>query len=296
MVETTAYNLEMRLQRIDEKISILVADHPSLLEEASLDLQDEKAVTVQCLRICERASAYIKSLQDGQPTLQNDATENSAEPSAGHVLNQFEAQILTQETLNKSRDSLVETIGRLRERLASVVTNGGPDRQTDMLRLQEEINISKQCLQVCKEASDQVSSQKIHVIGDVTADEDSDGVVVTTLADLFKVGNVDSKGRSALLVGSMTGDELIQLSKDRLELAKYRYGNRFDALGSNLAGAQLDPAAATSSTHETRKMDTSAMRSNKAKEDRKLGGPGTTHDKPSSNEVRRRKAEGEDRP
>jgi hypothetical protein len=268
MIKDTSYNLEIRLQRIDEKIMSVAADHPTLLKDASIDLQDEKAVTVQCLHICERASSCIESLQDGQPVLQTEAPQQSA----GYVLNQFEAQLLTQKSLNESRDSLLETISRIRERLDSIASNGAPDRESEMLRLQDEINISKQCLEVCKRASNQVSSQKIHIIGEVIADDDCDQVVVTTLADLFNVGKVKAMRRSAQLVGSMQADVLRDVSKDR-------YASRFGALGGCVETAQLDTAAVSPSTFETR-------------QDEKLAGHETTHDRPSSNEVRKRRAGG----
>ena len=283
MIKDTVYNLEMRLQRIDEKITSVAADRPTLLEDSSIDLQDEKAVTVQCIRICESASSYIKSLQDEQPTLQREAPQRGA----GYVLNQFEAQLLTQKSLNENRDNLLETIGRLRERLDSITSNGGPDDESETVRLQEEINISKQCLEVCKQASHQVSSQKIHIIGEVIADEDCDQVVVTSIADLFNVGKVKAMSRSAQLVGSMQPDVLRDISKDR-------YGSRFGALCNSLETVQLDTAAASPSTFETRKADGSRMKSNQAKEDENLAGPETTYDRPSPNEVRRRKAGGED--
>jgi hypothetical protein len=283
MIKDTAYNLEMRLQRIDEKITAVGADHPTLLEDSSIDLQDEKAVTVQCLRICERASSFIKSLQDGQPVLQRETPQRSAE----YVLGQFEAQLLTQKSLNENRDNLLETIGRLRERLESIISNGNPAGESETLRLQEEINFLKQCLEVCKQASNQVSSQKIHIIGEVIGDEDCDQVVVTTLADLFNVGKVKAKSRSAQLVGSMPADVLKAMSKDR-------YGSRFGALGGSLETAQLAAAAASPSTFETRKADRSLTRLNQAKEDGELAGPETAFDRPSPNEVRRRRAGDED--
>ena len=283
MIKDTAYNLEIHLQRIDEKITSVAADRPTLSADSSIDLQDEKAVTVQCLRICERASSYIKSLQDGQPALQRGVPQQSA----GYVLDQFEAQLLTQKSLNENRDNLLETIGRLRERLASITFNGGPDCESETLRLQEEISFSKQCLEVCKQASNQVSSQKIHIIGEVIADEDCDQLVVTALADLFHVGLVKATNRSAQLVGSMPADVLRDVSRDR-------YSSRFGALGDSVETAQLDTAAASPSTFETRKDDRSLMKSNQAKEDGKLAGPETTCDRPSPNEVRRRRAGGED--
>jgi hypothetical protein len=282
MIKDTVYNLEMRLQRIDERLTSVAADRPTPLKDSSIDLQDEKAVTVQCLRICESASSYIKSLQDEQPALQREAPQQSPE----YVLNRFEAQILTQKSLNENRDNLLETIGRLRERLDTITFNGDPEGESETLRLQEEINFSKQCLEVCKQASSQVSSQKIHIIGEVIADEDCDQVVVTTLADLFNVGKVQAASRSAQLVGSMEADVLRAISKDR-------YGSRFGAPGDSLQTARLETAAAPPSTSETRKADRSPVKSNQAKEDGKSAGPETTYDRPSPNEVRRR-AGGED--
>jgi hypothetical protein len=273
----------MRLQRIDEKISSIAVDRPTLLEDLSIDLQDEKAVTEQCLRICERASSYISLLQDEQPALQREAPQQDA----GYVMNQFEAQLLTQNSLRENRDNLLETIGRLRERLESITSNTAPGDRSETLRLHEELNFSKQCLEVCKEAANQVSSQKIHIIGDVTADGDCDQVVVTTLADLFNVGKVKATGKSSQLIGSMQGDVLRDISKDR-------YGSRFGALGSSLDTIQLDSAAASPPTFDPRKADKSPMKSNQAKEDGKLAGPETTYNRPSSNEVRRRTAGGED--
>jgi hypothetical protein len=283
MIKDTAYNLEIRLQRIDEKITSVAADRPTLLEDSNIDLQDEKAVTIQCLRICERASSYITSLQDEQPALQRETPQQGA----GYVLNQFEAQLLTQKSLNENRDNLLETISRLRERLDFITSNGAPDGGSETVLLQEEINFLKQCLEVCKQASNQVSSQKIHIIGEVTADEDCDQVVVTTLADLFNVGKVKAMSRSAQLVGSMQADVLRDISKDR-------YGSRFCALGGRFETSQLDTTAASPSTFETRKADKSPMKSNQATEDGKLAGPETTYDRPSPNEMRRRRAEGED--
>ncbi|RFU33166.1 hypothetical protein B7463_g3164, partial [Scytalidium lignicola] len=154
MVKDTAYNFDIRLQRIDEKMASLAVHRPTLLKDTSIDLQDEKAVTVQCLQICERASSYIQSLQNQQLILQREAHQRSA----GYLLNQFEAQVLMQKVLHENRDNFVETIGRLQECLDSVTSNhGGPSRESEMLLLHEEIDISKQCLEVYKEANPNIT-------------------------------------------------------------------------------------------------------------------------------------------
>jgi hypothetical protein len=107
-----------------------------------------------------------------------------------------EAQLLTPKSLNENRDYLIETIGRLQERLDSMTG--------ETFRLQEELNVSKHCLEVCKHR---------------------DQIVVTAIADLFHVGKVRATSRSARLVGSMPLDMLRDMSKDR-------YGSRFGALGT----------------------------------------------------------------
>ena len=108
--------------------------------------------------------------------------------------------------------------------------------------LEDEREVTNQCLRICEDArsyidslSDQesslledevaseVSRQKVYRIGEVIADDNSDQVVVTTLADLFDVKKALSKGHSAQLVGSMTGEEL------RL-LAEKRHSSRFGAV------------------------------------------------------------------
>jgi hypothetical protein len=167
----------------------------------------EKAVIEQCLQVCELASSHTNSLQNGQLALQKESP---------------------------------------RERLNSSNPNGGPDHEK--LWLEEDIRILKQSLEVWKQVSHQLSTRKIHIIEEVTANEGgSIQIVVTTDADLFRVGKVVAKSGSAQLVGSIQADVL-------QDLLKHRYG------GSNLAAARLNTAAASS----------------QAKEDGNLAGPETT--------------------
>jgi hypothetical protein len=73
--------------------------------------------------------------------------------------------------------------------------------------------------------ANEVSRQTIYRIGEAIAEDDSDQVVVTTLADLFDIKKVLSKNNSAQLVGSVTSEDL-QL------LTEKRYGSRFGTVAS----------------------------------------------------------------
>lgn len=217
MVQDTAYNLQLHLQRIDEKMARFTNEEINC-SEANIDLKDERAVIEQCLRICDDAKSYLESLTNRESSLLEGASKDASED---YIQGCFEAQLLTRRALNENRDSFADIIGRLQERLRSQVLNGEPRNSNERLQLQEDIDISKQCLEVCKVASE-VSHQKIYRVGEVTADGDSDQVVVNTMSDLFDVKKAQSKGNAAQLVGSMTGESLQHLAKERYNTNRFR--------------------------------------------------------------------------
>lgn len=227
MIEDTTYNLNLRLQRIDDKIALLpqkTADS----SDTSIDLNNERAVTERCLSICENARSYLGSLTDQEPLSQPKSPQD-------YPMDQqetFEAQRLTRQLLGQNRDSIAEMVGRLRERLESIPPDGNPANGHERTRLQQELNLSKQCLEICKMASVEVTRQKCHTIGEAIADGDSDQVLVTTFADLFNIGKAESRGKSAQLIGSMRDETLQRISDGR-------YGSRFGALPSTESGAPL---------------------------------------------------------
>ncbi|KAL0930045.1 uncharacterized protein CTRU02_214865 [Colletotrichum truncatum] len=218
MVQDTIYNLNLRLQRIDEKIANL--SQKSVNDaDTTFDLNDERAVTERCLRICEDAEAFLESLTDQKPLL---GTESLSEDAKDQI-DSFDAPQLTRQVLNQNRDSIAEMVGRLRERLDSLPQDGKTGNDHERTRLKQELDVFKSCLEVCRVASNEVALQKKHTVGEAIADGDSDQVVVTTMADLFNVKKAESKGRSAQLIGSMSDESLQQVSERR-------YTSRFGAL------------------------------------------------------------------
>lgn len=133
-----------------------------------------------------------------------------------------EAPLLTQKSLKKNRDNLMEWTGLLQERLDSMISNRDPGREGEPLRLQEEFTSLKKCLEVCNKVSNLLSNRELNIGGDVIADRDCDQIVVTALADLFHPRMVGATSRSAQLVGSVPADVL-------LDLSKRRYSSRFGA-------------------------------------------------------------------
>ena len=221
MIKDTDYNLKLQQQRIDEKINQFRSDTIAT-SSTSINLEDERKVTEQCLGICEDARSYIDSLLDRESPLLQDA---SLSASKGPT---FEAQLKTRQALDGNQDKLAEAINHLRRRLDSLVhsVQNDLDTEDERQRLLLDINTSKQCLDICKLASE-VSRQKVYDIEEVIASADSRAIIVTNLADVFDTKNALSKGKSAQQsVGSIT-DERLRL------LAEERYSSRFGALVDN---------------------------------------------------------------
>ncbi|KAJ5283468.1 hypothetical protein N7497_003755 [Penicillium chrysogenum] len=268
MIQDTVYNLEVHLQRIDEKMARFAPDN-SKTSDLTVDLKDEKEMTKQCIRICEDARSYIESLTHQESSLLQEAPQNADEDV---IQKSFEAQLLTRQALVRNQESFADITGHLRKRLESLVLNRDPT--DDRLRLQDDINISKQCLEICNLASN-ASCQKIYRIGEVVADGDSDQVVVTTLADLFDIKKAISRDSSAQLVGSMTEEAL-------RHLVEKRYSSRFGALAHDFDTAE----AGSTSSPQTRK--SSKAFSARAGHHEQSPEPKSRHNRPSSNEMRKR--------
>jgi hypothetical protein len=270
MIQDTVYNLEVHLQRIDEKMARFAPDD-SKTSDLTVDLKDEKEVTKQCIRICEDARSYIESLTHQESSLLQEAPQNADEDV---IQKSFEAQLLTRQALVRNQESFADITGHLRKRLESLVLNRDSTDDNERLRLQDDINISKQCLEICNLASN-ASCQKIYRIGEVVADGDSDQVVVTTLADLFDIKKAISRDSSAQLVGSMTEEAL-------RHLVEKRYSSRFGALAHDFDTAE----AGSTSSPQTRK--SSKAFSARAGHHEQSPEPKSRHNRPSSNEMRKR--------
>ncbi|EXJ76645.1 uncharacterized protein A1O5_01153 [Cladophialophora psammophila CBS 110553] len=275
MIQDTAYNLELHLRRIDEKMTRLNIENTST-SGVSIDLEDEREVTKQCLRICEDARSYIESLSDRESSLLPEMPPNAVEE------NSFEAQVRTRQALDDNRDSFAETITYLRKRLDLLIRDGDDsEKDNERSQLQADINISKQCLDVCKMASE-VSRQKVYRIGEVIAKGNSDQVVVTTLADLFDIRKALSKDSSAQLVGSMAEENLRILTEKR-------YSSRFGTLAGYSNPAE---AGTTSSPAAFEAQKSKYAFAPQTGNQEQTPGLRARQDRPSPNEMRKRPTDG----
>jgi hypothetical protein len=237
----------------------------------SVDLKDEREVTKQCLLICEDARSYIESLSNRESSLLQPGPQDTDEE------NSFEARLRTRQALDENMGNFAATIGHIQKRLNALVMNEGPGNDDERLKLEADLDTSKQCLDVCKVASE-ISRQKIFRIGEVVADGDSDQVVVTTLADLFDIKRAQSTGNSAQLVGSMDAETL-------RDVTEKRYGSRFAAVDGDSSHAEAGASSSPSAFKVQKSKNAIPPQSGGRGQS---PGPKTKQDKPSPNEMRKR--------
>ncbi|ETN40282.1 uncharacterized protein HMPREF1541_04558 [Cyphellophora europaea CBS 101466] len=271
IVQDTAYDLELHLRRIEEKMTQINV-HIAPASSVDVDLKDEREVTQQCLRICEDAKSYIKSIMDRESTLLPQPSHDGDEDQP------FEARTRTRDALNGNQDKFAETIDYLRTRLDVLLQQGDVGNDAERSRLQADIDLSKQCLDVCKVASE-VSRQTVYRIGEVIAEGDSDQVVVNTLADLFDIKKAFAKDNAAQLVGSMTAESL-------RDLADKRYGSRSAILHS---GRVDDSIASSPAIHEVR----TSRHTTTTRTDNSEQSPGLRSKqlRPTANEIKKRQTD-----
>ncbi|KAM5363807.1 hypothetical protein ACJZ2D_011841 [Fusarium nematophilum] len=117
MIRDIIYNLCIRLQRIDEKIALFITESSgsASTSDTSIDLIDERAVTEQCLRICQDASSYIESLAQSKGPQKQPLVNEPARAYAQHVRQEPE------EFLRTSQNGDIEAVQAFLEKGANIM-------------------------------------------------------------------------------------------------------------------------------------------------------------------------------
>ena len=76
MIQDTAYNLQVHIQRIDEKMAPFTTN---TISDLNIDLEDERVVAKQCLQICEEARLYTGPFINRELALLREAPGNATE-------------------------------------------------------------------------------------------------------------------------------------------------------------------------------------------------------------------------
>ena len=173
LLDTARADLEDRLERMDEKLELILGQDVKESESEGSEvkvIKEERLSTVKCLQICAQLSEHIHQIQ------------LSAKRSTGHD-GPTESAILpaqiTHEGLQDCKDSIARTaaklegyeqqlFGRLIDKMKKAKIS--EEERTDLARLRDELAATRQGIEVCSKAHehlrDNVSTIDNYATGD----------------------------------------------------------------------------------------------------------------------------------
>lgn len=215
------------MQKYDEPVhnSSLPQDTAAQpLDVQPSEIAEERASIEDCLRICERISKHIDEVREESFVVQGNPQQNGQNGVTIRRVGQ--ADRITSQSLDDAQIGIRYTSATLRARLQEVnhrlakisrqpPTDGDPSTGAKGTAMAEEdLDSIRQCLSICQEATEQAMSDRINVFGDVSLDDESDQVVVSTFGDLISAKNIKAGIRSKQLLGQMSDASLQHISTE----------------------------------------------------------------------------------
>lgn len=215
MIETTTGDLDAHLESIDEKLENLIAKNSGDTSSDARELQmmeEERLSTQKCLEICAHLSSHIDQIQDSR---------KSRDKSSDSVSSSSVPERVTNEGLQECKNSLFKTAAELENHLKIVMdrivtksktTSASQEDIADMLRLQEEWETTRQCMNICSKAGTNLDENASTV--DNYATGDAVQFMVSTNDKIIHGRNRGLGWRTRQVGGHLSDASLQQLSKD----------------------------------------------------------------------------------
>ena len=220
LLNTARADLEDRLQRIDQKLELVVgqsvAESGSDASEVRL-IQEERLSTEKCLQICAQLSDHISQIQ---LTAKRSTSHN--EPIDSDIL----PQKITNEGLQECKDSLARTalkLERYEKQLFSRLIDKSKaaiiseEERADLARLRDEWEATRQGMDICSRAhehlKDNVSTIDNYATGDAVQ------FMVSTSEKTIHGQNRGLGWRTRQVGGHISDESLQQITRTLTSLA-----------------------------------------------------------------------------
>lgn len=214
MLNTARADLEDRLERMDEKLELILGQNVPVSESDAREvrlLKEERLSTEKCLQICAQLSRHIDRIQL--------TAKSSATPDGPIDLDTSPGRI-TSQGLQECQDSLTRTalklagyeqqlFTRLMEKSKMTITS--EDGLTDLARLRDEWEATRQGREVCSKArqhlEDNVSTIHNYATGDAVQ------FMVSTTEKTIHGRNQGLGWRTRQVGGHISDDSLQQIAR-----------------------------------------------------------------------------------
>ncbi|KAL3478560.1 hypothetical protein BJX99DRAFT_224314 [Aspergillus californicus] len=214
LIETAKADLEAHLDAIDDKLELILGKAVPGSDKDSLELhqiKEERLSTEKCLQICAQLSEHISQIQI------SPASNGSPIPSDLSAL----PERLTSAGLQDCKDSLKHTSAKLEKHMESLINrlltksasaSASQEELTDLARLRDEWETTRQCIDICSKADDHFKETITTV--DNYATGDAVQFMVSTDGQVIHGRNRGLGWRSRQVGGHLNDTSLQQLSRD----------------------------------------------------------------------------------
>ncbi|KAI9147398.1 hypothetical protein HJFPF1_12418 [Paramyrothecium foliicola] len=222
MIRNTKQDLEDHLQDITSKLQSLTKqdDNSTRAEPADVErFRSECETTEKCLEMCSQLLSHINGLR----LLPVAIGEASRDTLAAGLSTQdlTRAHIMTLSTLKDCSDKLSDTLSQLRvleeDTKGRLLTGEAKLKQGNIISSKQEVqslskeyDSTRQCLIICSDASERASSEKVHVLEDVTIGRNGQQMLIASFGELFDARRVRLDEGAVQVVASLSSDATLR--------------------------------------------------------------------------------------
>lgn len=245
MIQDTSADLEERLQEIDVKLNRLVSRTVEFSDNEEVEQQQmeaERESIQKCLDICMEVSEHLEEAQSKH--LRDISTQSNTDQRSTSSSNGMRARQMTSQTIQNCRTDLTSTrsqlqlqLSKINEQLQSLSQQdnlGKSESETQNIR--DELESVRKCLDICAEAGEQLTEDRVNVFEDVSMSDDGHQIIISTFGDLISAKHITIGARSDQWLGQFSNTSLQQLSKDRSRHMRERDRSVEIAEGTRLEG------------------------------------------------------------
>jgi Fungal N-terminal domain of STAND proteins len=210
MIKTTVSDLEDRLEIINKKLN---SPLPTSSRSGN-DTNERKRIieeiesTKQCLNICTDVFKHINGIR---PSI----FEATFTPSMNEDFFVTTKQALEScnKTLDNQMQQLQSHLQELSVRLEGFLSYQGTDVEKDAerQRILDDFSSTQQSLNICLNASERASKDRLNIYADVAVAEDSSQYIISTVGDLISAKNISAGARSLQCMGQLSDESLQKL-------------------------------------------------------------------------------------
>ncbi|RMZ76933.1 hypothetical protein DV737_g4577, partial [Chaetothyriales sp. CBS 132003] len=202
MISSTTFDLEEILQDLDTAMRDPQYQDTAALGERTgselmLAVEEERGSIQQCLKICMEVSHHIDQVQTKSLSPpRRPAIEPSIKSSnrIGYTTVQLRARL-------QDLDRQITTI-------SSANASGAGAPYASVEEMKEVVDSVKQCLNICGEAAEQASAERVNAFEDVRAGDDGHQIILSTMGDLISAKRVTEEEDDAGKKGASDWHEI----------------------------------------------------------------------------------------